>query len=117
VDCTTPHRILYVEDHDDTHSLMLFVLSRAGYDVTPVSSLAQEQAVLEQVGMQQPGEVAPFQQIPGKQPDAPILFMLSAIQEQNRHQTREAGAVAFLENSVGITETLDTVVQVMTLRH
>ena len=59
LDCTTPRRILYVEGHDDTRPLMLLVLSRAGYDVTPVSSLTEAQAVLEQSGLEQPGEVAP----------------------------------------------------------
>lgn len=114
--------ILYVEDHDDSRTLLSLVLRQAGYDVTAVESVAAAQE------LSKPGRyglyildnwlndgsgVALCEHLRASDPGVPILLYSGDGFDTAKEAALAAGASAYLTKPVEIADFTATVAHLL----
>jgi CheY-like chemotaxis protein len=124
---TDKRHILYLEDHDDSRTFTTFLLQRAGYQVTPVSTITEAQALLTSASdsdsqfdlyildylLEDGAGTSLCQQIRTMDAHVPIVFVSGAVQNKDKQQAKDAGANAFIKKPVELQTLLDTVAELM----
>ena len=100
-----PHRVLYVEDHDDTRALLSYVLRRAGYEVVEATcgKVGLELARSDRFDLYLLDHTFPdasgitlCRAIREFDKETPILFYSARAMEQEIEEALGAGAQAYL---------------------
>ncbi|MBV9865494.1 MAG: response regulator [Abitibacteriaceae bacterium] len=112
------NRILYVEDHVDSRTLMSMILKRAGYQVTAVETITEAQNLTQQGSFDlylldskvaDGSGVMLCQQLRQFDPDVPILFYSGAAFEADKEAALSAGANAYLTKPMEMMDLTTTI--------
>lgn len=117
---TRNNHILYVEDHDDSRTLMRMILQRAGYQVTAVETITEAQNLTQQGNFDlylldnkfaDGSGLMLCQQLRQFDPDVPILFYSGAAYESDKQAALSAGASAYLTKPMEVMDLTTTIAQ------
>jgi CheY-like chemotaxis protein len=119
---TDKRHILYLEDHDDSRTFTTFLLKDAGYQITPVVTIAEAQATLEDASSHSPFDlyildylledgagITLCEQMRLLDAAVPIVFLSGAVREQDKQKAKDAGATEFIEKPFDSAELLKVV--------
>lgn len=119
-------RILYLEDHDDTRSFIIFLLKGAGYEVVPATTVTEAQALLTPATGSQSFDLylldyllkdgagtSLCEKIRSLDSTVPIVFVSGAVREQDKRRAEEVKATDFIEKPIDPQTFLDTILKLM----
>lgn len=123
----TPHRILLVDDHRDVSRLLHSALDSLEHELYVIEAPSGEEALLEtsrhkidllvadyrlpgMTGLELMGKVA------ARNPDAKVILITGLKDKKARQAILDAGAFAFFEKPVSLTDFLDAVERALDLK-
>lgn len=119
---STPHRILIVDDHQDTLDLFVLIFTQLGHEVSAATGVAQalkawkerhfdllvvDSRLSDGTGVELCRQIRKTDQL------TPIVFCSGLAQEQNQQEALNAGAQGYLVKPVSISLICETVANLL----